>query len=379
MTPTPPTPSVLQLANLSLAAASLNAPLSASDCSDVSGPRYYRNAQPTPPAISHPVENTADINVALPHVSGPFDLNTAQQLFPFGFHEQVMPNSSNPIYEPSIGASLPMANDVYNMMTGATGAMNIELPTEVLRRDVTGIQDPTQLSMRPHPNVNSSQIPSLFYGREEIRLQVLRDRAGLEHQNVEEACLATIDLSSDADDIEVVHPAENLESTPKLTIVPGRDASLNGAPSRAASLTTKVRQSSEVVAKAKQLRLNGVKKVRSSKSNIPGISRYWTPSEHKLFLEALKKHGPRDLKAISAYVKSRNTTQCRTHEQKCFMRIMREAIRFTNVCQGLSPIGSTDISLHVQKDVYSVTQECGLALLATVTIELYREDDDEEE
>lgn len=59
----------------------------------------------------------------------------------------------------------------------------------------------------------------------------------------------------------------------------------------------------------------------------PGQSRYWTPDEHKLFLEALNRFGHKDLKAISAYVGSRNMTQVRTHSQKYFMRLMREAKR----------------------------------------------------
>ena len=77
-----------------------------------------------------------------------------------------------------------------------------------------------------------------------------------------------------------------------------------------------------------------VKKVRSSKSNIPGTSRYWTPSEHKLFMEALIMYGPKELKNISSYVGTRNMIQCRTHEQKCFMRLMREAQRDTLLRNG---------------------------------------------
>lgn len=69
------------------------------------------------------------------------------------------------------------------------------------------------------------------------------------------------------------------------------------------------------------------KKERITKSKIPGQSRYWTPEEHKLFLEALNKYGHKDLRAISAYVGTRNMTQVRTHSQKYFMRLMREAKR----------------------------------------------------
>lgn len=93
------------------------------------------------------------------------------------------------------------------------------------------------------------------------------------------------------------------------------------------------------------------KKVRSSKSNIPGTSRYWTPSEHKLFILALLKYGPKDLKSIADYVGTRNTIQCRTHEQKCFMRLMREAqreteLRVANVYQAQGPAGDSSQCGH---------------------------------
>lgn len=69
------------------------------------------------------------------------------------------------------------------------------------------------------------------------------------------------------------------------------------------------------------------KKERTPKVKIPGQSRYWTPEEHKLFLEALNKYGHKDLRSISSYVGTRNMTQVRTHSQKYFMRLMREAKR----------------------------------------------------
>ncbi|GJQ09862.1 hypothetical protein GpartN1_g1653.t1 [Galdieria partita] len=54
-------------------------------------------------------------------------------------------------------------------------------------------------------------------------------------------------------------------------------------------------------------------------------SRYWTAKEHKRFLEALSQFGRRDLKALSDYVGTRSTVQCRTHMQKYFLRLMRES------------------------------------------------------
>jgi SHAQKYF class myb-like DNA-binding protein len=56
-------------------------------------------------------------------------------------------------------------------------------------------------------------------------------------------------------------------------------------------------------------------------------SRYWTPEEHQMFLDGLDQYGPKDVKAISACVGSRNATQVRTHAQKYFLRLLREKER----------------------------------------------------
>lgn len=114
-------------------------------------------------------------------------------------------------------------------------------------------------------------------------------------------------------------------------------------------------------------------RVRTSRSNIPGKSRYWTPLEHQLFIHALVKFGPKNLKLISAHVKTRNTTQCRTHEQKCFMRLMRWAMRDTIMREAIRKDMSSDDLIvklsKVQKDLYSVPPECGLSLLFAVAEE----------
>lgn len=69
------------------------------------------------------------------------------------------------------------------------------------------------------------------------------------------------------------------------------------------------------------------KRTKEPAKKVPGQSRYWTPEEHRLFLEALNMYGHKDLKGISAWVGTRNMTQVRTHSQKYFMRLMREAKR----------------------------------------------------
>lgn len=54
-------------------------------------------------------------------------------------------------------------------------------------------------------------------------------------------------------------------------------------------------------------------------------SRYWTKVEHELFLEALEKFGPKDVKSISSYVGTRTPIQVRTHSQKYFLRLKKGA------------------------------------------------------
>lgn len=53
-------------------------------------------------------------------------------------------------------------------------------------------------------------------------------------------------------------------------------------------------------------------------------SRYWTPEEHRRFLEGLEMFGSKDIKAISNHVGTRNATQVRTHAQKYYLRLTRE-------------------------------------------------------
>jgi len=64
------------------------------------------------------------------------------------------------------------------------------------------------------------------------------------------------------------------------------------------------------------------KKMEFQKHSKPQ-SRYWTKVEHELFLEALEKFGPKDVKSISAFVGTRTPTQVRTHAQKYFLRLKR--------------------------------------------------------
>eukprot|EP00188_Purpureofilum_apyrenoidigerum_P000646 Plantae.Rhodophyta-Purpureofilum_apyrenoidigerum.ctg12964.p1 GENE.Plantae.Rhodophyta-Purpureofilum_apyrenoidigerum.ctg12964~~Plantae.Rhodophyta-Purpureofilum_apyrenoidigerum.ctg12964.p1 ORF type:complete len:207 (+),score=44.48 Plantae.Rhodophyta-Purpureofilum_apyrenoidigerum.ctg12964:401-1021(+) len=69
------------------------------------------------------------------------------------------------------------------------------------------------------------------------------------------------------------------------------------------------------------------KKKSSSGDNKKSTSRYWTSEEHQRFLEGLAKFGHKDVKAISNYVATRNATQVRTHAQKYYLRLSREAAR----------------------------------------------------
>jgi SHAQKYF class myb-like DNA-binding protein len=65
--------------------------------------------------------------------------------------------------------------------------------------------------------------------------------------------------------------------------------------------------------------------VGSAREDSPSQPRYWTPEEHQRFLKALEIYGSRNVRAISEYVGTRNATQVRTHAQKYFLRLSREA------------------------------------------------------
>jgi len=53
--------------------------------------------------------------------------------------------------------------------------------------------------------------------------------------------------------------------------------------------------------------------------------RYWTPEEHRLFMEAVQRYGWKDVKSIAAHVGTRTPTQVRTHAQKLFLRQQKES------------------------------------------------------
>ena len=52
--------------------------------------------------------------------------------------------------------------------------------------------------------------------------------------------------------------------------------------------------------------------------------RYWTPDEHRLFMEAVQRFGWKDVKSIAQHVGTRTPTQVRTHAQKLFLRQQKE-------------------------------------------------------
>lgn len=56
-------------------------------------------------------------------------------------------------------------------------------------------------------------------------------------------------------------------------------------------------------------------------------SRYWTAEEHMRFLEGLARFGHKDMKAIARFVGTRNSTQVRTHAQKYYLKLAREAAK----------------------------------------------------
>merc|ERR1719265_353229 len=52
--------------------------------------------------------------------------------------------------------------------------------------------------------------------------------------------------------------------------------------------------------------------------------RYWTPEEHRLFMDAVQRYGWKDVKSIAQHVGTRTPTQVRTHAQKLFLRQQKE-------------------------------------------------------
>lgn len=53
--------------------------------------------------------------------------------------------------------------------------------------------------------------------------------------------------------------------------------------------------------------------------------RYWTPDEHRMFMEAVQRYGWKDVKSIAQHVGTRTPTQVRTHAQKLFLRQQKES------------------------------------------------------
>lgn len=56
----------------------------------------------------------------------------------------------------------------------------------------------------------------------------------------------------------------------------------------------------------------------------PPQPRYWTPEEHRLFMDAVQRYGWKDVKSIAQHVGTRTPTQVRTHAQKLFLRQQKE-------------------------------------------------------
>eukprot|EP00164_Ancoracysta_twista_P007737 GFYU01011036.1.p1 GENE.GFYU01011036.1~~GFYU01011036.1.p1 ORF type:complete len:653 (+),score=131.89 GFYU01011036.1:374-2332(+) len=70
-------------------------------------------------------------------------------------------------------------------------------------------------------------------------------------------------------------------------------------------------------------------KAKATSNGTDGKSqpRYWTTAEHNRFLEGLDKFGTKDVKAIALHVGTRSATQVRTHAQKYWLRLSRDAKR----------------------------------------------------
>lgn len=105
-----------------------------------------------------------------------------------------------------------------------------------------------------------------------------------------------------------------------------------------------------VATRAEVARLHAQARARPGAADAPVTeekkpsSRYWTPDEHKRFLEGLELFGPRDIKAISRHVGTRTPTQVRTHSQKYWQRVERERKKAAEAtgAGGAAAPGATD-------------------------------------
>lgn len=155
-------------------------------------------------------------------------------------------------------------------------------------------------------------------------------------------------------------------AVPAPAVAPATEAAGPRA-AAAAPLGGAVRKSRSASSTAKRLTAS---KSRFSSASGPTQSRYWTAEEHARFLEALRRYGHKDLKAIAAAVATRNQTQARTHLQKWLMKIAREARRSeaaaaaaaaANTEAGAAPEGKA----HVVPEAARLTTASAAATVAT--------------
>lgn len=81
----------------------------------------------------------------------------------------------------------------------------------------------------------------------------------------------------------------------------------------------------------------------------------WTRSEHIKFLQALILYG-RDWRAVQSFVKTRSSTQSRSHAQKFFSKIRRKGISLSEFLEGidfknLEKLSSCEIGLDDEIDL----------------------------
>lgn len=60
------------------------------------------------------------------------------------------------------------------------------------------------------------------------------------------------------------------------------------------------------------------------------IKNPWTEDEQKLFIEALDKYGPKNMKDISDYVRTRTVVQVRSHLQKHLLKESKKQPSYMN-------------------------------------------------
>ena len=81
----------------------------------------------------------------------------------------------------------------------------------------------------------------------------------------------------------------------------------------------------------------------------------WTKEEHLRFLQAIKIHG-REWKKVEQYVKTRSSTQARSHAQKFFVKLQKKGVSVESFIEKLNQ--NEDMKEIIENDSDYAEEEC---------------------